>query len=98
MTATDRITLLLADDEELNRDMLSRRLQRHGYRVVTAASGPEVLEWLERETFQLLLLDVMMPEMSGLELLRRIRETTSAEQLPIIMVTARAQSEDMVDA
>ena len=90
--------LLLTDDEELNRDMLTRRLARHGYDVLAVASGRETLAAIEREEFAVLLLDVMMPEMSGLEVLRRIRQTRSPEQLPIIMVTARAQSEDIVEA
>jgi DNA-binding response OmpR family regulator len=90
--------LLLTDDEQLNRDMLSRRLARHGYEVVAVPNGPETLAAIEREEFAVLLLDVMMPEMSGLEVLRRIRQTRTPEQLPIIMVTARAQSEDVVEA
>jgi predicted signal transduction protein with EAL and GGDEF domain len=90
--------LLLVDDEEMNRDMLSRRLARHGYDVVTAASGPETLAAIEREEFALLLVDVMMPDMSGLEVLHRIRASYTADQLPIIMVTARAQSENIVEA
>ena len=90
--------LLLTDDEEMNRDMLSRRLARHGYDVLAVPNGPETLAAIEREDFAVLLLDVMMPEMSGLEVLRRIRQTRTPEQLPIIMVTARAQSEDIVEA
>ena len=92
------VRLLLVDDEELNRDMLSRRLARHAYEVVSVASGPEALAALDGEEFDLILLDVMMPDMSGLEVLRRLRLTYSAERLPVVMVTARAQSEDVVEA
>ena len=90
--------LLVVDDEELNRDMLTRRLERRGYDAVAVASGPEALRAVETSAFEVLLVDVMMPDMSGLEVLRRIRRTHSAEQLPVIMVTARAQSEDVVEA
>jgi predicted signal transduction protein with EAL and GGDEF domain len=98
MSSSTGLRLLLTDDEALNRDMLSRRLARQGYDVLAVASGAETLAAIERETFAVLLLDVMMPEMSGLEVLRRIRQTRTPEQLPIIMVTARAQSEDIVEA
>jgi diguanylate cyclase (GGDEF)-like protein len=98
MTTTPDTRLLLVDDEELNRDMLSRRLMRHGHQVVTVASGPEALDAAGSQPFDAMLLDVMMPDMSGLEVLRRLRRTHTPEQLPIIMVTARAQSEDIVEA
>jgi predicted signal transduction protein with EAL and GGDEF domain len=98
MSTTPRVRLLVVDDEELNRDMLARRLMRHGYDVLAVASGPEALAAIEREEFSLLLVDVMMPEMSGLEVLRRVRSSRTAAQLPVIMVTARAQSEDVVEA
>jgi diguanylate cyclase (GGDEF)-like protein len=62
------------------------------------ASGPEALGAAESAPFDVLLVDVMMPDMSGLEVLRRIRRTHTAEELPVIMVTARAQSEDVVEA
>ncbi len=98
MGSAPALRLLLTDDEELNRDMLSRRLARYGYDVLAVSSGRETLAAIEREDFAVLLLDVMMPEMSGLEVLRRVRQTRGPEQLPIIMVTARAQSEDIVEA
>ena len=98
MATAPALRLLLTDDEELNRDMLSRRLARHGYDVLAVPNGPETLAVIEREDFAVLLLDVMMPGMSGLEVLRRIRQTRTPAQLPIIMVTARSQSEDIVEA
>lgn len=98
MTTPAGTRLLVVDDEELNRDMLGRRLSRYGYEVTLAASGPEALAEVGREEFDALLVDVMMPDMSGLEVLRRVRSDRTAEQLPVIMVTARAQSEDIVEA
>ena len=91
-------TLLLVDDNEVNRDLLSRRLQRHGYDVVTAVDGPHALALAEARDFALVLLDIEMPRVSGLDVLRVIRQRRSASELPIIMVTARQESADIVEA
>jgi PAS domain S-box-containing protein len=88
--------LLLADDDERNRDMLSQGLTRHGYQVATVTGGRQALAALERERFDLLLLDVMMPDMSGLDVLEELRHRDAAGQPPVILVTARTQTEDMV--
>lgn len=91
-------TLLVVDDNEENRDMLGRRLERRGYTVLTAADGEAALELVAQEEIDLILLDVMMPGIDGLEVLRRVREEHSAAELPIIMATARDGSEDVVTA
>ncbi len=96
-----RYRLLVTDDEELNRDMLSRRLERRGYSVLSARSGPETLAMLldaPQLPVDLVLLDIMMPEMDGYEVLRRLRERYSAAELPVIMATARRESADVVNA
>jgi DNA-binding response OmpR family regulator len=94
----DTGTLLVVDDSETNRDLLSRRLERKGYRVLTAESGPQALEIVSREPVDVVLLDIMMPGMNGMDVLRALRKAHSPEQLPVIMVTAKAESEDIVDA
>ena len=86
------------DDNETNRDLLSRRLERKGYRVLTAESGPQALDTVSRRRVDVVLLDIMMPGMSGMDVLRALRRTHSPEQLPVIMVTAKNESEDIVDA
>lgn len=91
-------TLLLVDDEEMNRDSLSRRLVRKGYRVLTAESGPKALELVDSNRVDAVLLDVMMPGMSGIETLRQLRKTRSIVDLPVIMVTAKDRNEDVVEA
>src|SRR5262245_1191742 len=92
-------TLLLVDDDAMNRDMLSRRLARKGYTVLTAESGPRALEMLGGSNrIDAVLLDVMMPGMSGIETLKRVRQSHSVSELPVIMVTAKDRSEDVVDA
>ena len=91
-------TLLLVDDNDMNRDMLSRRLQRHGYDVMTAVDGHHALELTNTQEFALLLLDIEMPRVSGLDVLRKLRQRWSPSELPIIMVTARQESPDIVEA
>jgi diguanylate cyclase (GGDEF)-like protein len=91
-------TLLLVDDDERNRDALSRRLVRNGYSVLTAASGADALAMVGAHRVDAVLLDVMMPGMSGIETLRRLRQSRSAADLPVIMVTANDSSRDVVEA
>jgi diguanylate cyclase (GGDEF)-like protein len=91
-------TLLLVDDDAMNRDMLSRRLERKGYTVLTADGGARALEMVGKHRIDAVLLDVMMPGMSGIETLRRLRLSHSVTELPVIMVTAKDRSEDVVDA
>jgi diguanylate cyclase (GGDEF)-like protein len=91
-------TLLLVDDDAMNRDALSRRLMRKGYTVLTAESGPAALALVNAHRVDAVLLDVMMPGMSGIETLRRLRQSRSVSELPIIMVTAKDGSDDVVEA
>jgi diguanylate cyclase (GGDEF)-like protein len=91
-------TLLLVDDEPLNRDALQRLLSRAGYRVLTAENGAQALDIAAADRVDLVLLDVMMPGMDGIETLRRLRESRSISELPVIMVTAKDGSQDVVEA
>lgn len=90
--------LLVVDDNELNREMLSRRLTRAGFKVSVSVDGPEALELISKQNYDLILLDIMMPGMTGLEVLEIIRKRFSAAELPVIMATAKTQSEDVVEA
>ena len=90
--------LLIVDDVRDNREILKRRFERHGFSATEASGGVEALALIEREGFDLVLLDMMMPGLSGLEVLARIRATHSPGLLPVIMVTAKSQSEDVVEA
>ena len=90
--------LLIVDDNEMNRDVLSRRLGQKGYAVTVAPGGAEALAAVADTQFDLILLDVEMPGMSGLEVLGRLRQTYTQTQLPVIMVTARTQGADIVEA
>jgi PAS domain S-box-containing protein len=93
-----RGSLLVVDDNELNRDVLSRRLQHQGYTVTVACGGDDALARVAAAPYDLILLDVEMPGMSGFEVLSRLRGTYSQAQLPVIMVTARAEGPDIVQA
>jgi len=90
--------LLIVDDNEMNRDMLARRLARKGYEIAVTPSAHDLLERVKLDGTDLVLLDIEMPEVSGLDALKTLREAYSAIELPIIMVTAKNQSEDIVKA
>jgi class 3 adenylate cyclase len=97
-TPVPTATLLVVDDDEGNRDVLGRVLQSKGYRVLLAASGPEALEIVDSQPVDLVLLDIMMPGVSGLDVLKALRERHPRETLPVIMATAKDQAKDVVDA
>src|SRR2546426_2517779 len=91
-------SLLVVDDNEMNRDMLARRLARLGYALAVAADGYQALAMIEAQPFDLVLLDIMMPGLSGLDVLKTLRQRYSVADLPIIMATAKDQNEDIVAA
>ena len=93
-----RPRLLIVDDISDNRTILTRRFQRRGFDVVEAECGLTAIELIHKESFDLVLLDVMMPGMDGIETLKRIRSQNSASALPVIMVTAKSESTNIVDA
>jgi diguanylate cyclase (GGDEF)-like protein/PAS domain S-box-containing protein len=95
---TRAASLLVVDDSELNRDALSRRLRQRGYEVTVACGGAEALTLASSGDFDLVLLDIEMPVTSGLDVLRELRLGRSHTDLPIIMVTARSQGADIVEA
>jgi DNA-binding NtrC family response regulator len=91
-------SLLVVDDDDTNREVLSQRLQRKGYTVSTAEDGARALEMIRGRRFDLVLLDIMMPGLNGLEVLQTVRRSCSLTDLPVIMATARDQSTDVVQA
>ena len=90
--------LLIVDDIADNRTILLRRFQRQGFEVAEADSGLKALELIDSQEFDLVLLDVMMPGIDGVETLKRIRSQKSASALPVIMVTAKSESENIVES
>ena len=93
-----RGSLIIVDDNQMNRDALSRRLERKGYAVQVAEDGQRALTLISQHLFDLVLLDIEMPVMSGLDVLKVLRATYAPTQMPIIMVTAKTQSTDIVEA
>ena len=83
VSGTAQGLLLVVDDIEANRDVLSRRLQRQGYVVATAENGRQALEMMQANTFDLVLLDVMMPEMDGYEVLYRLKVDEALHHIPV---------------
>lgn len=82
------MTLLVVDDDEANRDMLSRRLQRLGYRVATAVDGKAALAIVDAERFDLILLDIVMPELNGYEVLQRLQANDQLRHIPVLVLSA----------
>jgi CheY-like chemotaxis protein len=82
--------ILLVEDNEMNRDMLSRRLQRKGYCVITAEDGEKGLLLARSETPDLILMDISLPVMSGWEVTRVLKANEATRHIPIIALTAHA--------
>jgi adenylate cyclase len=88
--------ILVVDDNELNREIMASRLGAHGYATLQAADGEEALAAVGRHAPDLIILDVMMPHPDGLEVCRRLKGSTASEFVPIILVTAKANTDDVV--
>jgi CheY-like chemotaxis protein len=86
--------ILLVEDNELNRDMLSRRLEKKGYQVVMAVDGEQGVALAQSEVPDLILLDMSLPSIDGWEAARRIRGAPATSAVPIIALTAHAMSGD----
>ena len=94
----DKARILVVEDNEVNLQLCVDVLSHGGYEVLAARSGEEALELLEKQMPDLVLLDVVMPGLSGFELLEVLRRRYNEQQLPVIMATAKDQSEDVVRA
>ena len=94
----DQARVLVVDDLDVNRTLMKRQLGRRGYDVIEAENGPRALEIVDQEKIDIVLLDIRMPGMDGIEVLKHLRKTHSALNLPVIMVTAEALTEVTVEA
>ena len=88
--------ILVVDDNELNRDLLSRRLRREGHTVVVAEDGRAALDALARQPFDLVLLDIMMPELTGYEVLEILKKDEVLRHVPVVMITAATEDDSIV--
>ena len=87
-------TILIVEDNEMNRDMLSRRLQRKGYEILLAIDGANGIDVATASTPDLILMDMSLPVMDGWEATRRLKADTSLRHIPIIALTAHAMAND----
>ena len=92
-----RFTILIVDDEPVNQQVLSNHLSGENFRILQAMNGKEALKMLDQEKLDLVLLDIMMPKMSGYEVCREIRKQYLPSELPVIMITAKDQVSDLVE-
>jgi CheY-like chemotaxis protein len=90
--------ILLVEDNEMNRDMLSRRLERRGFEVVMAVNGAEGIAMAESERPDLILMDMSLPVVDGWEASRRLKAAAATANIPIIALTAHAMSSDRQQA
>ena len=96
-TTSDTGRILVVDDHALNSELLAVHLERLGYRVTSTGSGPAALAAIAAEPPDLVLMDVLMPGMSGLEVLRRLRAEAAWADLPVILVSGLGETEDIVE-
>jgi two-component system cell cycle response regulator DivK len=86
--------ILLVEDNEMNRDMLTRRLQRRGYEVVVAVDGAQGLAMAQSETPAIVLMDISLPVLDGWEATRRLKMAPETKSIPVIALTAHAMTGD----
>jgi CheY-like chemotaxis protein len=86
--------ILLVEDNEMNRDMLSRRLVRNGFDIVMAVNGQEGLDLASSENPDLILLDMSLPALDGWEAARRLKADAATAKIPVIALTAHAMVQD----
>ncbi len=93
-TDTAAISILLVEDNEMNRDMLTRRLRRRGYGVVCAQDGHEAIRRANDDRPSLILMDIGLPVMDGWQAIRHLKASPDTSAIPIIALTAHALAED----
>ena len=84
-------TILMADDDPLMHQLYGRHLERAGYRILSATNGRQAVEIAARELPQLILMDVMMPEMDGLAALHELQKAAATKSIPVVVITANPQ-------
>lgn len=97
--ATNAVTnaqLLVVDDNEMNRDVLHRRLERQGYTVSLAEDGEQALQMVEAFPFDLVLLDIMMPKMNGYQVLEQMKADAAVRDIPVIVISAIDELDSVV--
>lgn len=89
-------TVLIVDDIEANRDLLSRRLQKQGHSIVIAENGQQAIDLLKGQSVDVILLDIMMPQLNGYEVLGYLKSSPALRHIPVIMISALNDIESVV--
>lgn len=89
-------SILLVDDEPKNIQLLGNLLESQSYDIEFAMNGEEALSWIKEKSFDLILLDIMMPDMNGYEVCRQIKSDLSTTHIPVIFLTAKTDTDDIV--
>lgn len=92
----DKHTVLVVDDNEMNRDLLHRRLSRHGYNISMVEDGAQAISILKEKNFDLVLLDIMMPDVNGYQVLEYMKQDDELRHIPVIMISALDEIESVV--
>ena len=93
---SEKPKILVVDDNSLNLQLVASTLAENGYEPVVTTSGVQALDFLQKETSELILLDVMMPKMDGFEVCRRIKSNDKLKALPVIFLTVKTEIEDLL--
>lgn len=91
-------TILVVDDNQDIVNIVTITLEGHGYEVISASSGSDLLRCLENQKPDLILLDIMLPDMNGLEILKRLKDNADTSSIPVVMLTIMEQYEDIARA
>ena len=94
--AAERGSILVVDDNEMNRDLLARHIERQGHTVTVAANGRQALEIIKTRCFHLVILDIMMPEMNGYQVLQHLKGNDNWRDIPVIMISAMDEMDSVV--
>lgn len=94
----DRGNILIVEDEEITRETLKKRLQKRGYKIFTLSNANDIMITIENHQIDLILLDIMLPDINGIEVLINIRNKFTTRILPIIMMTSKSEAPDIVEA
>jgi len=94
--AAERGSILVVDDNEMNRDLLARHIERQGHTVTVAANGRQALEIIKTHSFHLVILDIMMPEINGYQVLQHLKENENWRDIPVIMISALDEMDSVV--